>query len=214
MDELIHIWHTALSLPSLPYTIMLALSLAYWGLIILGALDLDTLMPVLDLDGDVDLDSGNLGGGLLESIGIGAMPITIPLSLISFLAWTTSMAAELYLAPHIIAFVPAALLTGGILVVAFVVGVACTRLAVIPLKPAFRVHTVHGQAYLIGKRVVVTSGTVGTDHGTAKMETGGAELLLNVRCEARHELAKHHEAVIIDYDETDNIYRIAPLQEP
>ncbi|MFW5828632.1 MAG: hypothetical protein ACOCXA_00075 [Planctomycetota bacterium] len=228
MDDLTRIWHAAVTFPTVLYTGVLIVCLFYWGLVILGALDIDLFSPdtgEVDVggeagaDADVDIEGGpevshqgGLVGNLAEALGVGTLPITIPLSLIAFNGWVIGMLAQLLLVPHLTGMLPALLIALLLFVALFVSAVLLSSVLARPLKPLFKTHAAQrGRAHLIGRRVLITSGEVGPDIGSARLEMGGgSELLLNVRDGQTGRLHRNQEAVIVDYDETSDCYRVAP----
>lgn len=216
MSELLH---ESLSLVNLPYTVLLVLVVLYWALYILGAVGSDTLEAVgLDLDADIDADAdvdidgdvGN-GGGLMTSLlsffHIGEVPVTVVFSILFVFLWTFSMVANHALG-NSNGWIAVILLFPNLLV-----GLSLTKLILMPVAPLLaRFLNQKGDTIdLLGKRCVVSSLEVTSEHGQVEVATRGAPLLLNVKCREGDCLKRGEEAVIYDQDATHNTYLIRKL---
>lgn len=202
--------------PTAAFSVALGVAMLYWLLVILGALDLD-LLHIGDHghagghEADHGAHAGHNPNAVLEFLRIGQVPLTIILSLFVLFGWIVSLAATTFVRPHVpgwswwvfglIALVAA-------LVAAFVL----TGLAVAPLAALFSLKGAHAADDLVGKMVVVTSSTVDTRYGTARYDRPtGEDVLLQVICDAHHQLRRDDQAVVLDYDRASGVYRIAPL---
>src|SRR5690554_7040321 len=100
----------ALSMPTVVFSALLAVLSLYWGLVVLGALDLDFADFDLDFDVDAGLDVGvdaefevELGteadagaartsflAGFASMLGLGTVPVTVVVSISTLFAWLFS----------------------------------------------------------------------------------------------------------------------------
>src|SRR5690606_37985734 len=71
--------------PTVFFTFLLALSVAYWLLTVLGFVGIEALD--LDLDGADSVASLNVFSGLLFRLGLNGVPLTIVISSIALLGW-------------------------------------------------------------------------------------------------------------------------------
>ena len=100
---------TALTFPTLLYSILLAFCAIYWLLASTGLVDIDALDGLLGGDGDSHHASDS--AGLLARLGLGGVPIMIVLTVLSFFGWLSTYFVHLLLLQHL----PAPLrLIGGI----------------------------------------------------------------------------------------------------
>jgi hypothetical protein len=122
---------TALTFPTLLYSILLAFCAIYWLLASTGLVDIDALDGFLGGDGDSHHASDS--AGLLARMGLGGVPIMIVLTVLSFFGWTVTYFVHLMVLQHL----PAPLrMLGGIatLVGALVPGVFITSLLLRPVR--------------------------------------------------------------------------------
>lgn len=192
-----------------PFTVLLVAAVLYWLLVILGALDLD----LLHLGGEAGHDAGHDGHGgdghhglftgLFEFLSIGKVPITVVLSLLVFTGWGTAMALALLLPlwwPLVLA--------GGLAAALPVTGFA-TR----PLRAVFSAlnRGVETGVSLVGCEARITSAACDHRFGTAVVQQGGDELILDVVA-IREDLrfAKDEVVVIADHDAERRCYLVGP----
>lgn len=162
--------------------------------------------------GDADVHADGMGaesGGWLHSTGdflhVGAMPVMVPLSLLTLCLWTLGVVSTHYLNPagH---WGLALALTGGNLVLSAVL----TRYLGWPLRWLF---TALNKDYdsigpLVGQICRVTTGEVTPKFGQATLETRGSPLTLNVRTTGDEVLHRGDEALVIQHDKKTDSYRI------
>ncbi len=229
MDELIN---ASLTYPTVIYTILLGILIPFWLITIFAGLDID-IGADADVELDADIDGGEISGdgsatGVLHSLGaalgIGTVPITIPISLIVVKGWIIGVVGELLIWPiistHFEETGTAPIMVGlifGIILFAVMVylSIQLTVITVAPLKDKFQAKIIHGRIHLIGKSVTITSLTVSEKGGSAQYifdeeEDKGSDLILNVLCKKENELTKGSTAYIVDFDEQNNIYTVTP----
>jgi hypothetical protein len=206
-----------LAFPTVIFSVAMGVAVLYWLMVILGALDID-LLPFGNHDvgdhhggGDHDAHAGTNPNVVFEFLRLGQVPITIIASIFTFLCWTVCLLATAYIRP----IVPdwSWWLFGTVaLVVALVVAVIGTGLAVAPIAKLFSLDNEPKADDLIGKMVEVTSSEVTSRFGTARHDrVSGEDLILNVSCDPIHVFKRGDQAVVLDYDRTTGVYRIAPL---
>jgi hypothetical protein len=150
-----------------------------------------------DADGDLD------GGGLWHVLGLGDVPVTISVSLITVLAWVGSL-----LAMHSLGI-------GGwwtlvVMVVAVVIALPIAALLIRPLAPVFAVKEGKSNADYIGHACTVTTGRVDDSFGQATIEDGGTVLNIAVRCDQPGKLGRGDKALIIEFDRECQAYIVEP----
>lgn len=226
-----------LSFPTLIFTVLLVFVLLYWGLVLLGALDIE----LFDLDadvGDVDLDldlgggeldvGGEVGGevdgdvdldgdsdapsGLFSTLGLAGVPITMTVSLVVFLAWAISLVATVAIGDATDGMgLLGSLLWAGIGLGSVVAAFPVAALALRPFKGSFVVHQAPRRSSLLGRTCTIATLRVTGTHGQAEIDDGGAGLLIQVRCPRENHLTKGAEAVLYEYDEELEAFLVAPL---
>lgn len=153
-----------------------------------------------DADGDLD------GGGLWHVLGLGDVPVTISVSLITVLAWVGSL-----LAMHTLGI--GGWLTLVVLVVAVVVALPIAALLIRPIAPVFAVKEGKSNADYVGHLCTVTTGRVDNSFGQATVEDGGTVLDIAVRCDRPGQLTRGDKALIIEFDAERQAYIVEPSKD-
>ena len=96
----------------------------------------------------------------------------------------------------------------GYTLASFILSLPITSFVVSPLKDLFRTTEITAGNTVVGRVCTVTSGSVDEGFGQAKLDDGGAGLLLSVRSDSDSELERGSRALIIDYDDESNIYEV------
>jgi len=189
---------------NLPFTLLLGICFLYWGLMLLGVVDLDFLDFDLELDGAAD---GLSGGGFLETFAffnIGQIPFMIFLSFFSFFLWCGSIIGNSWF-------------NGGgswgigllVLLPNLVMGLLLTKLITTPLKAVF--HDLNGQSKskpINGKVCKIISPTDPIRMGQAEIIVGDAVVLIHVKSCNGLPIEKGKEALIIDQSEDQKFYLV------
>ncbi len=208
------------AMPSVPFTLALFLVVAYWGLMILGVVDLE-LFDIdvdldLDLDVDVDLDGVDAGSGglagVLSALGLSGVPLTVTLSALVFVGWcvTTGGALALGAAQNPLSGVVA----GGRFVGGTGAGIVGASRAARPLRGVFATSNGHaGAQALVGETAKVTSSSVTEKAGRGVVTLTGVDAQVSLRCdEPGNGLKRGDEALIVDYDADAHIYSVVPME--
>lgn len=198
--------------PTAIFTVMLGVAAIYWLFAIVGLVDMD----VLDLDVDLDADLEGLTGlaGLLVTLGLTGVPLTLVVTVLALLGWLIS-----YFAVHLFFFWPAgSWLSYGVgtvvVPVALALSVPLTAQIIKPLKPLFRkAYSAAPQKVLIGQPCLIRSSRVDMGFGEATATVEGASLILKVRADPVKELKKGDRAVMIEYRAAENSYLVVPESE-
>jgi hypothetical protein len=213
----------SLQFPTVVFTIGLGIALVYWLFVLLGALDIDLLggadhggvgdavaggakggaEALKGIKPDVDADTG----GLWHGLGLGAVPVTISVSLILFAGWAGSLLAMEYGLP---ALGSPGWLVPALLPVVLVVAIVLTALLVRPLAPVFAFREGKSNRDYVGHTCTITTGRVDDNFGQATVEDGGTVLVIPVRCDRPEKLARGDKALIIDFDPERQAYVVEP----
>lgn len=204
---------------NLALSVMLVLAAAYWLIVIIAGLGVDSLDFDIDTDTDIDLDADvdahhSFGASgttaLIRLMGVGEVPLLILLTVFLFLLWAVGVMSYPFVGQWGI------LLQLVMLIPAAIVSLIVTSVLTWPLRAIFRKLKEQEKAEqnyeFIGKRVVITSLTADTAHGQAEIETPGAPLRLNVRTnDPALKLNKGDEAVIVSEDDASGLYYVKPF---
>ncbi|MPZ81842.1 MAG: hypothetical protein GEV28_16150 [Actinophytocola sp.] len=198
----------ALSFPAVLLSFLLVVVVLYWLLVVLGTLDID-VGGGDDVGGDDGGGDDGDGGGLLDGLGLGGVPVTVSLSVLIIFAWFVSLVGGLLLVG-----LDGALATAlgiGVLVVAIVVGLLAARLIALPLRKLYVSGLEPSRADFIGRECVVRTGKVSTDFGQAEVTAAdGSSAVIQVRQTGEHELTAGRLALIFDYDTDGEFFWVAP----
>lgn len=191
--------------PTAVYTVPLAVCLIFWLLTLLGIFDMDVFD--IDMEGATDGLSGLTG--LLTTFGLSGVPLTLSLSILFFIAWVSCLVSGVWLQPMLPEGNISLLVNSAILCITFILSVFLTGRIVKPLSPLFVTHEAPSNQSLVAQTCEITSMTVDEHFGQAKLEDGGAGLIISVRALETNTLTKGHKAMIYDYDAEKNIYFIS-----
>ncbi len=175
----------ALSLPTVIFTALLGLFLVYALATIIGALDIEWLDGVLDVD-DTGWDAG--------------VPLAVVLGVSCVFAWLASLAAMKFLPET--ALVKIAVGLGSAALGAFVGGLACR-----PFRRFFVVSEGPHRQALVGKICTIRSLKVSDASGTAEL----GDITAEVRCFRENDLTLGSKAIVYDYDSTAGTYHVGPI---
>ena len=206
-----------LSYPTILYTILLGVGLVYWLFAIVGLVDFESGGPDLDIEPEVsvtDIDVGEPGNlstlaGYLVAIGLGGVPFSVVISLLTLFAWVISSIAAIWT----LAFFPEGLLrfviASMVLVGAFAFAIPATAICVRPMRRLFVTHNAISNASLVGQECVVLTGSVDEKFGRAEVLARGAGYHIHVVADTPNSLKCGDTAFIMEYDNGTGIYRIA-----
>jgi hypothetical protein len=219
-----------LSYPVILYTILLGVVLVYWALAMIGLVDFESGGPDLDLDAglETDLDAGGaLEAGeahshtldhepanvstlasYLVAMGLGGVPFSVVVSLLTLFSWTISAAAALWILPYVPTSVLRFIVGSGVLVGAFLLSLPPSAIIVRPLRKLFVAHTAISNATLVGQECVVLTGAVDEKFGRAEVPARGAGYHIRVIAETPNTLKRGDTAFIVEYNEAARLYRI------
>lgn len=175
----------ALSLPTVVFTGVLGFFLVYALLTIVGALDIEWLDGVLDVD-DTGWDAG--------------VPLAVVVGVSSVFAWLTSFAAMKFLPDNTLIKIGVGL--GAAAIGAFVGGSVCR-----PFRTFFNVTEGPRRAEIVGKVCTIRSMQVSDGAGTAEI----GDFIAEVRCFRPNELTIGSKAIVYEYDSQQGTYHVGPL---
>lgn len=195
---------TSLSFPTLVYSVLLAVCLAYWLLAATGLVD-------IDLDGlgiDVEMESGGIAG-IFGRLGLSGLPTMIVVTVLSFFGWILTYFVHLLLLSHL--FGPLRWLLGaGVGVLALVPAILLTAAVLRPVRRALIRLRPLPETSLLGRAAIVRTPTVTSASGMADLDDGGAGLVLQVRTEGDLSLPRGERVVLLAHDADTNTWRVAP----
>ncbi|MCP4320298.1 MAG: hypothetical protein GY787_00245 [Alteromonadales bacterium] len=194
------------SYPTIIYTILLLIVFAFWLLTVVGLFDMD----ILELD--IDVDISDIGGalGVLVTLGLTGVPITLVISILILYGWTiSSILASLLSGFALDSDLLQFLLNSILLIMVFAFSIPLTAKTIKPLRGLFRtVNQGPTQEILMGKTCRVRSTQVDHQFGEIECIKDGASLILNARADKGRQYKTNEQVVIIDYSKEQNTYFI------
>lgn len=216
-----------LAFPTVAYAALTALSLGYWGLVIVGAADLNPFdgaegavkggvegavkggaEAVKALAGDAGEAVGAVKGAsalteVLGFLGLRQVPVTISFSLFSLFGFTLSYFTRFLLDPQLPSTVSALAALG----VSLVGGLALTGAITRPLAALFQDKATAGGQALVGRAAVVT---IEVDERGGQVEIAADNVIVSARAAPGVALKRGDEIVIIEMDDA-GVALVEPL---
>ena len=208
---------TMLSFPTVIFTFFMCLCLILWLMSVLGVIGFEA--GDIDVDADIDIDMGGDGVhaaeamGIMSRLGLGGVPITIVISLLSLFGWIFSFLFQAILLRYITFSLLYYLLGIVGFVVSLVASVWLTAKVCKPLRVSLKSQEAVKNRHLIGQVATVRSGSVSLTHGEAVMDHAGAGLLLRIRAEENQNFKKGDKVVLLEYLEDVQAYRVISEDE-
>lgn len=196
--------HTVLTFPTLPWSVLLAVSAAYWVLAATGLLH-HSGSDAGHHAGDAA--SHSEGAGMFARIGLGGVPVTVALTALAFTGWVLTYFVHLLL----LAGLPdgVRVLLGLVtLVASVIVGVLVTSQLLRPLRMLGARLGSAAPRSLAGRVGTVTSAHVDERSGRMSVEDGGAGLVLEVRTTPPDRPLRGQRVVILSHDRATHTYLI------
>lgn len=193
--------------PNLIPTVVLLLVMAYWVMVIVGAMDFEMFDLDLDLDGDIDVSAGASGIGFLalRFLNIGQVPLMLWATMFAFAFSVSSfLFAQYWDDPETFgqnwSMAQYTLRNGA-------VAVLLAKLVTNPMRGWFKIDKGIQPEQLVGRECELTTEVVPDALGQARFRTGAAPLLLNVRCK-NGRFTKGETATIVEYTSETKTYWI------
>jgi hypothetical protein len=182
----------ALSFPAAVLTVLLAVVLGYWLLVLVGTLDVEI--------GDLDVGDG---------VGLGGVPVTVTASVLVVVGWFVSLVGTLLTGG--LGTLARVLLGIGVLLVALLAGLFAARLVAVPLRRLYAPGGEVSRSDFLGRECVIRTGRVTGDFGQAEVTAAdGSSAIIQVRQTGEHALTSGRRALIFDYDIDGEFFWVAP----
>ncbi|KAF0813880.1 hypothetical protein IGB42_01559 [Andreprevotia sp. IGB-42] len=209
MDRLIE---TATTFPTAIWTVLLGVALLYWLASLLGMAD-DALHLHHGGHAEMHADGHEMGdfAAKLMALGLGSVPFSIVITLISLYGWLFSALAHQYLLwlPTVLHYALGAVL----LLVSFALALPATAITLRPLRGLFVTHNAVSKAVLVGSVCRISTQSVDEKFGRAEVASGGAPFNIRIAASSPNTLARGHHALITDYDASRDVYTVVAVDE-
>jgi len=198
------------SFPVSVYTIGLGIVIGYWLIAMIGLVDLDMLSPEVDLE--LDADVGQLGNiaGVLTTLGLSGVPITIVVTLLIFIGWCICYFLSKLIPsfPEVFSLVEIAL-DLGVIIVSMMVSIVVTSVLIRPLKPIFKkINDEPMSRAVIGRTCRVRSSRVDEKFGEVECIFQGASLILKVRSYNKEIFKTGDKVVLVEHQLKDDSFLV------
>lgn len=213
---------TALTFPTLIWSVLFAFCVVYWLLAATGIVHHDHVhldgadaqgfdVHHVHVDGHSDAhhhhdSAGSVG--ILQRLGLDGVPLMVMLALLTFWAWVVTYFVHLLVLsklPEVARPLPGFLTMLG----AIIPAVFLTNLFLRPIRPLFQKLNIEDKRTVIGMIGVVSTPSVDERTGMANFDDGGAGLLLQVRSARPGETFQRGQRVmILERNPGDNSYYV------
>jgi len=213
-----------MTFPTLPYSLVLAFCVIYWGLAAFGIFDadgIDGMFGHAHAAGHGDFHHGDIAhghghgdghdaadaAGLLARLGLAGFPMMLVVTLVAFFGWLATYFVhllELEHAPDLLRW-----LVGIVVVVlAIVPGLLAASLVLRPLRRLMVRLRPPVPKTILGQVAIVSTADVSAAHGMATVDDGGAGLILQVRDPGANGFKRGDRVVLIEFLEAQHAYRV------
>lgn len=207
------------SFPTLIYSIGLVVISGFWVLAFIGLFDFEAFEVGVDIDLDVETDSdiNNVGkiAGLLTTLGLTGVPITVVISLLVLNAWFVCYFISMFtpsLIQQVLFF--QVLLNVGIVIVSFMISIVITAQMIKPLKGLFKkLNQEPISRSLIGCTSRIRSSRADNSFGEAECIHEGASLIVKVRAIGQQIFATGEQVVLVEHNKENDTFTIVSKKE-
>lgn len=201
---------TALTFPTLIYSVVLAFAMVYWLMAASGILDMDGVEHFLLGDGDVG--DATITAGVMNKLGLNGVPAMLVLAVLAFFAWITTYFAHLFFLRHF-PYSVRVFVGIGILFAALIPGALIASLLLRPLQRFIVKLRPVAPPSILGKIGQVISPHTDANQGRAMFDDGGAGLILQVRSAEGARFERGESVVLIEHLPDAHAYRVISESE-
>jgi len=214
---------TALTFPTLPYSIVLAVCVIYWLLAATGMVDADGPDGLIGGESHVhvhghghthghDTDANASGiAAMLARLGLSGVPVMIVLTVLAFLGWLGTYFVHLLVLGNLPDTLR--LIAGiGVAIGMLAPGVFATSLLLRPVSRLLLRLRPPTEASILGRVAIVSTPSVDAAYGQATVDDGGAGLILQIRDE-RAGFRRGDRVVLIEYLHAQHAYRVVSEEQ-
>lgn len=201
---------TALTFPTVVYSVLLTVCAIYWLLAATGLVETDALDGLLGSDGDASDGSG--AAAMLAKLGLSGVPVMVVITVLAFFGWIGTYYVQLLILKHVpdTVRVLAGIATD---VLMLVPGLLATSLLLRPVSRLLLKLRPPRERSILGRVAIVTTPHVSGDYGQASVDDGGAGLILQVRHDEPGRFKRGDRIVLIEYVDEQHAYRVISEQQ-
>jgi len=203
------------SFPTAIYSTALVVVLGYWFIAFIGNLDFDVFDIGVELD--VEGEGNEIGrvAGLLSTLGLTGVPITVVISLLVLNAWFICYFVSYFLPefPDFISLIQT-LIEIGIVIFSFLISIVITNVMIRPLKGIFKkLNQEPISKSLLGSSCRIRSSRADNSFGEAECQHQGASLIIKVRTIGDRVFLTSDRAVAVEHNEENDTFIIVSEEE-
>lgn len=201
------LFNAAVAAPNIIPTALLIFVLVYWIVVILGAIDVDSIDIDVDMETDVDGEiSVSWLNHVLAFFNLGQLPFMVFMTFLIVPMWAISVMTNYYLENQ------SFMLSLVLLVPILIVSAFIAKFATQPFVKLFsHLDSNYDQRERqIGKICTLMTNATNIKAGQARINTSGAPLLLNVVTDDGVNLFSGDTAIVLEYIPDSNVYLIEP----
>jgi hypothetical protein len=143
----------------------------------------------------------------MSALKLRQVPLTVQLSLLSFFGFLAAGLTSLSIDTSSWG------VKIGVFFGAAFVSVVLSAIAARPLVPVFAARHANRHADMVGKIVVISTGSVTERFGNAFFDDGGAGVTLHVRSDSANQLKKGDRVVLVEHDAERDTFLVEPLPD-
>ncbi|MCX4028009.1 DUF1449 family protein [Endozoicomonas sp. SM1973] len=201
--------NTIISFPTAIYTTLLGIVICYWLFALIGMMDIDILDTDAEIEADGDVEGLSGISGLMVTLGLTGVPITIIVSFLVLWGWLITYFTSLFLI-QLLPFNWLKWIVGtGIIVVSCGLSIILTARCIRPIKPFFKSN--YEKITLVGRECTVSTSKVTEKFGQAICDLGSTELILNIRHKEPNTIKKGDKVTILEHNQDENTYLVGDL---
>lgn len=203
--------------PTAIYTTLLIVVLGYWLIALLGNFDFDAFDVGVDIDLELEGDGSEAGKmtGLLSTLGLTGVPITIVLTFLVLNAWFISYFVSFFIPefPSLISLLKT-LIDVGIAIGSFMFSIIITNIMIRPLKNIFKkLNQEPISKSLLGTSCRIRSSRADSSFGEAECLHEGASLIIKVRATGNNKFSTGDKVVAIEHNKDNDTFTIVSEKE-
>lgn len=201
------LFNAAVAAPNIIPTALLIFVLVYWIVVILGAIDVDSIDIDVDMETDVDGEiSVSWLNHVLAFFNLGQVPFMVFMTFLIVPLWAISVMTNYYLGNQ--SFILSLILLIPILLVSAFIAKFATQ-PFVKLFSHLDNNYDRGEKQ-IGKICTLMTTASNIKAGQARISTSGAPLLLNVVTDDGVSMFSGDTAIVLEYIPDRNVYLIEP----
>jgi len=203
--------NTALTFPTVVFSVLLIIVILFWLVTIVGLADMDMFEADVELETEANTANTANTSGIFNNLGLGEVPLTVSSSIIIMTAWLISIYSQAWFLTefksHSLYYVFGAL----IIIACSIIALPLSALITKPLRRFFTSKQTANKHDFIGLECTIATSKVTQTFGQARVTLQGAEQLVEIRVQdLTHQFNLGDTALLIEHLVDSRSYVIAP----